>query len=311
MACNRLPDAYPSLLVHITVAQHGAVELGAELPLLINTAPLIAADRLALIETQTAHRVARSTMAPLYKARRAAVKSAYDFCLTARDVIQFHLGREWNGLWIAAGWEHGKLSIPQGYDALYDLTLTLIGYLAARPGQEVPSLHVTSVWAQAVHNELSVAQRAVIDAEADAMVKRNACDVAWTAARRRLCDLNKELSMRLGPLDARWLLFGFNMPGAAEAPRVPEEVVVTPLVGARFQVRCAPVPRATRYRYYVQRPVLDPVPVPVGGTAEPLFVTPALEPGTEYLVYVSAANQGAESGLSAPVTARTGAAMAA
>ena len=97
--------------------------------------------------------------------------------------------------------------------------------------------------------------------------------------------------------------FGFNMPGAPTTPEVPENVVVTPLPGAQLQVVCAPSPNATRYRFYYQRPSVDPAPIFAGGSEDPLFVIEGLTAGQVYQVYVSAANDGAESLLSAPVNA--------
>lgn len=310
MACNRLPDAYPSLIVLLTTAHNGAEELGEELPLLVNTAPLIAEDRLALITAQAEHRAARRALVPLREARRLAVKAAYDFALTARDVIQFYLGREWSGNWEGTGWEY-SLSIPQGFADLFALTQALRSYFAAESAQENPLLNVTSAQAQALNEALRLTNEAVNHAEAVVITKRQVRDKKLKAARKRLCGLNKELSMRLEPMDPRWLRFGFNKPGAPATPAVPEDVVVTPLANACLQIECEASPNATGYRFYVQRPEIDPEPVVAGGSAAPLFVTEPLVPGTEYLVYVSAVNEGAESNLSTAVSARTSVVMAA
>lgn len=310
MACNRLPDAYPSLIVLLTTARDGAEELGEELPLLINTAPLIAEDRLGLITAQNEHRKARAALVPLREARRLAVKAAYDFCLTARDVIQFYLGREWSGLWISTGWEN-SLSIPQGFADLFALTEALQGYFEANPAHENPLLNVTSAQAGAIYETLRSTNQSVNDAEAAVIAKRQERDKKLKAARKRLCGLIKELSMRLEDMDPRWLQFGLNKPGATTTPAVPEDVVVTALPEARLQITCEASPGATGYRFYAQRPEIDPEPVAVGRSVAPLFVTEPLEPGTEYLVYVSAVNEGAESDLSTAVSARTGVVMVA
>ncbi len=130
-------------------------------------------------------------------------------------------------------------------------------------------------------------------------------DAAVRALRRRLSDLRSELLMRLEDMDPRWLEFGFNLPGAATVPAVPENVVVTAQPGACLQIACDPSPRATSYRFYTQRPIVDTEPILTGSATEPLFVTVPLVPGAEYLIYVSAVNEGAESHLSEPVNART------
>lgn len=109
--------------------------------------------------------------------------------------------------------------------------------------------------------------------------------------------------MRLGPLDPRWRQCGFNMPGAPTVPAVPTNVVVTPLAGGTLQIACDPSANATRYRFYIQRAILDPEPILAGSATEPLFITSPLTVGTVYLVYVSAVNDGAESELCEPVNA--------
>ena len=90
----------------------------------------------------------------------------------------------------------------------------------------------------------------------------------------------------------------------ATVPAVPGDVVVMALPGARLQIACDPSPGATSYRFYTQRLIVDPEPVLAGGARGPLFVTAPLVPGAEYLIYVGAVNEGAESSLSEPVSAK-------
>ena len=103
-------------------------------------------------------------------------------------------------------------------------------------------------------------------------------------------------------MDPRWRQFGFNLPGATTVPAVPENVVVTPLSQARLQIACAPSAHATHYRFFQQRPIIDPEPIYTGHANDPLFVTTSLVAGQQYLVYVTAVNDGAESELSSPVS---------
>ena len=310
MANNPIPNAYPSLLVLLGRSYTGATNIGDEIPLLINTAPLIGADRLALISSQAVYKAARSSLTPISAARKAAVKDVYDFCFTARGVIEFYCGREFNESWLAAGWTN-TLEIPRGYDELYTLVLTLTGYLAANPTQENAELGVTSAHAQTLFNALAAADTAVTDAEELVLTKRDVRDEKLTAVRKRLSGLCKELSQRLEPLDPRWRKFGFNLPGAATVPAVPQNIVVVPQPLARLQISCDPSPNATSYRFYTQRPIVDPEPIAAGSADEPLFVTDPLVAGQQYLIYVSALNEGAESELSEPVSATAHTAAAA
>lgn len=295
-------SSYAPLIVQVTKASDGATTIGAGIPLLINTAALIGADRLALITAQDEFKAARSALAPLSTTRKAAVEAAYDFCFTARDVIRYFCGREFNEAWLAAGWRN-TLEIPKDYDGLYALTLTLVGYLAANPTQQNADLGVTSANAQTTLNNLTTSNTTILNQRALTQEKGEVRDEKLLAVRKRLSGLCKELVQRLGPLDPRWRQFGLNMPGAATVPAVPENVVVTPWTLARLQISCDASPNATHYKFYYQRPIVDPVPVYAGYAADPLFVTEGLTAGQEYLVYVSAVDEGAESELSAPVSA--------
>jgi hypothetical protein len=60
---------------------------------------------------------------------------------------------------------------------------------------------------------------------------------------------------------------------------------------------CDASANATRYRFYTQRPILDPEPILAGSATEPLVA------GQGYQIYISAINGGAESELSEPVNA--------
>lgn len=79
--------------------------------------------------------------------------------------------------------------------------------------------------------------------------------------------------------------------------------MITPLPLARLQIACEASAYATSYRFYLQRPIIDPEPLHVGTASEPLFVTESLEAAQPYIIYISATNEGAESDLSDPVTA--------
>ena len=247
---------------------------------------------------------------PLSAARKAAVAAAYDFCFKTRDVLENYLGREWSEAWFATGWV-SNLVIPQSFDDLYELSLSLGSYFTAHPTQENTGLGVTAAAAQATATALRNANLAVNAAELASATKKIVRDEKLVAARKRLSGLCKELSQRLEDLDPRWRAFGFNMPGAATVPEVPVNVVVTPLPLARLQIACDASPNATLYRFYLQRPILDPEPILVGNSSEPLFVTESLVAGQQYVIYVSAVNEGAESDLSDPVSATALAAAAA
>lgn len=302
MACNRIPQSYPSLVVHITEAEGGAERVGSTVPLLINTVESIGEDRAWLLSAQQAYRAARAALVPLRAARRTAMSDATEFAAKARGVLEVYLGRDWSEAWLETGWV-ANLAIPVSFDELYELSVSLKGYFTAHPAQTNEVLGVTLAAVSEVVDDLTDANDALNAGDALQLAKRDVKNAKQKAVRKRLSSLCKELSVRLEDMDPRWRDFGFNMPGAATVPEIPEDVVVTPLPAAKLQIACASSANATSYRFYVQRVIIDPEPIHVGTASDPLFVTESLVAAQPYVVYVSAVNEGAESDLSDPVGA--------
>jgi hypothetical protein len=310
MASNKIPIALPDLVLHSTEAFQGAENHGDAIPIVVNNAELIGADRQALLIAQEEYQAARSALVTASQARKDAHSNAWDFCSTVRDVLIFFFGRHFNNSWLDAGWED-SLRIPDKYSQLYMLVNGLVSFFTLNPTKENAALGVTAAHAQTLATAMQSTNQGYLDAQAFSFIKRDIRDAKAAAMRKRLSSLCKELSMHLDDLDPRWLWFGFNMPGAPTTPAVPENLVAAPLSGARLQLSCDPSVGATSYRFYAQRPILDPVPLPVGTSYEPLLITDPLTVGQEYLVYVTASNEGAESPLSTPVTVTAVAAAAA
>ncbi len=310
MARNPIAESFHGLMLLSQRALNGATALGASLPLLINTAALLGAERAALRAAENGFRVPRGELGPRHVTLRVAMEDSRSFCTRARDVLKPWCGNRFNQRWLAAGFTH-RTSIPETEREVAALVEDLASYFTAHADREVPALGVTAAAATTLRNRLQSARAAIDATLATCGSCRQDRDAKLKALRKRLSGLCQELSQRLGPLDPRWRQFGFNLPGAATVPAVPEQLVVTPLSGARLQMACDPSPNATSYRFYLQRPIVDPEPIFAGHASEPLFVTESLTAGQQYLVYVSATNEGAESGLSAPVTATTQVEMAA
>jgi hypothetical protein len=107
----------------------------------------------------------------------------------------------------------------------------------------------------------------------------------------------------IGPLDSRWLAFGFNMPGAEETPDTPENVTARSLVAGEVAVQCIAAPRADHYRVYTR--VVGGASqdfVAVGSPTDPNLTLTGLTSGVQMEVCMSAVNNGGESAKSQAVT---------
>jgi hypothetical protein len=310
MASNPIANRYAALMVQASDAHAGATSLGGTIPLLINTAAIIQSDLTAAQTGQLAYKTTKGSLQPLSAGLRTERARAYQFCFTARDLLRVYCGRDYNPGWLVTGFDN-TLEVPRDYAGLRATLAALKNYFTANPAHENDGINITAARAEETLGGLEMAHYLVVAKKAQITAKRQERDTKVATLRKRLSGLCKELSQRLGPLDARWREFGMNMPGAPSVPAIPEHVALTPLSGARLQVTCEPAVNATRYRFFYQRPIEDPEPIFAGNANDPLFVITGLEAGQTYLVYVSAVNEGAESELSEPVSATAQAAAAA
>ncbi len=184
-------------------------------------------------------------------------------------------------------------------------------YFTANPTHQNPDLEVTAAEAGTLLAAMNTA-RAAIDTQRNLTdAKHDDRNEKKDAMTTRLSGLRKELSLRLDPLDPRWREFGFNLPSAASVPSAPKNVLALAGVPGQLQVRCDSSPTTTTYRFYYQRPIIDPEPIHAGSATDALFIIAGLAAGQSYLVYASAGNAGGESELSEPTTATVSAAAAA
>ncbi len=310
MAKNPIPTAYAGLILVTQRCFNGAATHGVTIPLLINTSTAINDDRAALLVAQGVYQAGCGGSPALRTALDAADTEGYTFCGQARNVLEFYLGTSHSAAWRPTGFIT-SLALPRDEAGLVTLLTALEFYFTANPAQENAELQITAAHAKTLLGNLTVARKNVDAHVASCTLDRQTRDSKVKEMEKRIRGLIKELAQRLTPLDARWRDFGLNMPGAASVPAAPENVVAAPTLPGQLQVTCDASPAATSYRFYYQRPILDPEPIHAGNAADPLFILGGLTPGQAYLVYTSATNAGGESALSRPANATVSAAAAA
>lgn len=302
MARNPIPAAFPSLMLQTQRAFQGATTIGSAIPLLINTAALIGADRDNLKSSQAAYQSATAAQTGLNETLRLAKAEAITFGINARDVLKYYFGRTYSQAWRAAGFIN-SLAVPQDESGIHTLLEALQVYFTANPTQENADLEVTAARAGTLLAAMNTARSAIDNQKNLANAKRIDRDAKRDAVKKRLSGLCKELVQRLTPLDPRWRDFGFNLPGAPSVPAVPKNVVAQATVPGQLLITSNTSATAAGYRFYYQRPILDPEPLFAGSAVDPLFIITGLTPGQSYFVYVSATNAGGESELSEPASA--------
>lgn len=171
------------------------------------------------------------------KARAAKDKEVRLFMVATHKVLETPLGKAWSPEWVLAGFnnEQGSTAVPDTQDKRFNSINTLAIYLAQHPQYEAPAspvqVEVSATRAQALHTQFSDARQAVTDAKRDQNDAKNAREAAYAALRRTLIALVDELTLLLSATDARWELFGLNIPASPRAPD-PASNLVLSLAGA-------------------------------------------------------------------------------
>ncbi len=310
MATNKMPESYPGLVLLSQRCLNGATTHGADIPLILNTAARITTDRTAMLTAQATYQAGCGTAPAVGDALKAARAAAYEFGRAARNVLENYLGTKHSEAWRPTGFIT-NLAVPQKESGLVALITALRTYFVANPTRENATLNVTALQAETLLQNLTTTRQNFDALKGGCRTDRINRDAKVQAVRRRISGLVSELKQALSPLDPRWLDFGLNQPGAASVPKAPEDVTAVPTLPGQLEVSCDTSVTATSYRFYYQRPILDPEPIQAGSATDPLFIITGLVPGESYLVYASAANAGGESELSEPATAVVSAAAAA
>ncbi len=262
MAQNRLPDSINDLINQAEDCADGAHQYEAAIPLKANLEADIRADQQALMVAKAAHDVFAQIL-PDVPSVDAQVQSARSngraFLLLVRDTLRPHLGPKGTA-WVPLGWPSHSIEVPSTSERILPILLGVKNFLGTNSGFEISTTKtvVTAARADALW--------AALDA---AVSSRNLRDTARTLAyqgqetaeqklRKRLRGLIGELEQNLDPLDARWLAFGLNRPGADDPPEAPESSRATPLGGGKLRVQCDRVPRADYYQFWIQIVGVDP-----------------------------------------------------
>jgi len=305
-----MPKTYPGLVLLTQRCLNGATAHGADIPLILNTAARITTDRSALLTAQAVYQADCGTSPAVGGALKAARAAAYSFGRAARNVLENYLGTRHTEAWRPAGFI-SNLQVPRKESGLVTLLTALSNYFSANPTRENATLNVTALQAATLLSNLTAARLNFDALKGGCRTDRMDRDAKAQAMRRRITGLVNELKQAISPLDPRWLDFGLNMPGAASVPAAPENVEALPTLPGQLQVSCDASVNAAGYRFYYQRPILDPEPIEAGSSPTPLFIITGLTGGQSYLIYATATNAGGESELSEPVAAVVSLAVAA
>lgn len=282
------------LLNGLELAAQAAEKFGAAISLLRNTPLILRAVASALFLAAGNYDTGRQTLRTRRAELRSLLKATRRFLRKSREALKEHLGEEHSPGWIPAGYRL-SFTISRKVDELVLHLQTLHDFLEANPGYENAPLNVTAAEADMLLEKLPKALFDFKEQEAAVVTLVQANKDAHTAARQQMSLLLDELTVALKPLDGRWKAFGFNLPGAAQTPDVPLNLVAVLLGTNAVSLKWDAAPRAEYYRVWKRVLGVEEELVAVGSPGDRDFTIEGLPAASQVEVAVSAVNNGGES----------------
>ncbi|MFN7138191.1 MAG: fibronectin type III domain-containing protein, partial [Limisphaerales bacterium] len=281
------------LITQSTNAIAGLQTYGTPLNITTVTAASFNTVLTAYTAGQNTCNTAKTTMALRHEAVRDAIAEARPVVMLAREVLKPQLGKEYSSAWVQAGFVQ-SLAVPRKPEKLLPLLSGLAAYFTAHPDHGNEALDIDAERMTTLLNKITAAGVAVNTQKftlAEAMALRTQKGNELHDMLRKLL---KELSLRMGPMDDRYLAFGFKKPGAPATPDVPKNLTAV-LVGTNaIAMKWSPAARATHYRVWKKTVDVDAEFVPVGNPADLDHTIEGLEANSMVEVAVSAVNAGGE-----------------
>lgn len=229
MPANPTPRNNRTLRAQAHDMMRGCQQLEGSVGIKHNTATALAfvihESAQAEMEVGRRLKVRADAYAELAAADEAGLRTLTDCKLT----LARQFGLRWNAHWEAAGFPDRSTAVPRTMDPRYVLLSSLALYFTEHPEQQAPSMDATAALCTAAHQRLAHARHAVANAESALTTAYRARRAANLMLRKRVRGLRLELWGLLEKDDARWLVFGLNIPARLSRPEPVETLTVEPV----------------------------------------------------------------------------------
>lgn len=253
MAANPTPTSVPVLMARIADMARACAEYGEEIGLKINTGEVMAAAlkaaRAALMEVGGSKKERGARRKALREADTAAARTLGRCRLR---LVMFY-GQNFNAQWDAAGFPDRSTQVPESQAKRAALLSRLADWFRVNPALESTDMQATAVDCDAAHAAYQAARSAVNQRKTALRTGVVAKDKALRLLRRRYRSLIRELNVLLTEKDARWKLFGLNLPAQQSAPRPVPSAQAENLPDGGWLVTWKRGTHARRYRVQVLR----------------------------------------------------------
>jgi hypothetical protein len=301
---NVISSTVPGIIYQAELALPGVVANEVPMALVMVKGDSFALSLSELKDGRDVHAAAKVEAVVKRKALDAVVAVCRRFGMTAKEVVNLHLGPVHTEAHEAAGYV-GNLKVPTNYERLLRLMQGLKTHFTAHPTHENAALNITAARATALVTDLTNALAAMNQQKAkvgDAMAVRDGFANVMRVSLRALLG---ELRVKLDPLGSKWEEFGLKRPGAMAIPEVPENVMVVSSIQNAVSLKWDAAERAQSYRVWKKVVGVDGDFVAVETLPYVECILQGLPPGATVQIAVSATNNGGESAKSAVVTVVT------
>jgi hypothetical protein len=299
---NPTPKNQNGVLAFVLALYKGAVEHGITIGLFHVTAVVLLGLRTAAVTARDLCEAGKLLLSD----RRLAVSEAFDaaleFAALARAILKPTFGNQYNSRWDVTGFV-GSLEMPATVDDLLMLLEALKNFFTANPTLEMGT--VTAARAQLLFDALSNATAAVASQKTVLNNLLQDKDAKFDALIKGARNMINELETLIDPMDARWLAFGLNKPGAQETPDVPTNVMAVLIGPNAAATKWGTSSRADYYRVWMKIHGTTTDYVAVGSPADLDFTLENLPLASTIDIAISALNDGGESALSEAITITT------
>jgi len=208
-------------------------------------------------------------------------------------------GKKANAGWVAAGFAPGKTAVPRNHEARQTLLEAARSYLAAHSSYEAslpqasgPALAITAAAALTLHGALQTAFTLINTRQAEQELCKDARDADVKALYKEVSETIAELRDLLEDDDARWELFGLNIPANPNPPEGVTSLTLTSAGPARALAAWTYAVRAEYYRLFLQRIGIDADFVNIADPRDLEYTIKDLTAGTLIKVYIVPMNEG-------------------
>lgn len=251
-------------------------------------------DTQALVNAEDESQAAQTARKEANAEVRASDQEVKTFICITRELLKPVLGNTYSIPWKEVGFVNNSLGVPRLMDSRVSQVKSIQMFLERHPELVKPGV-LTPELAFAIHDRAVTALAARNIATADMREKTKLRDAAKLALQRRLRALFQELRYLLPANDARWLDFGFNVPGDVSVPAAPENVTATSESAGKVSVSWETPVHTEHSRVFCKVIGQDEEFEAKASTRDTKITLTGLPSGAQLQLYVTAVNRAGES----------------